>query len=268
MMAHLLPLLGMAGVSQNETHAAHQWQRRLHWVMLSLAILVIPAFYLHAVSDHPLLRRIGAYLDWIVVVGFTLETVLMTWLCRDKWHYLIGNWLNLLIILASVISLLGVEDAQLLALARLLRIATIALLFTRVLGSLSTITPRTTPFLLVLGIALMALAGAGFYWLEPSVHSYAEGLWLAFESGATVGYGDLVPTTEASRFFAVIVVVIGFAMLSLVTASITAFFIGKDETRLRQEMHQDIRALRTEIQTLREEMDSLRQDINRRSTER
>lgn len=100
----------------------------------------------------------------------------------------------------------------------------------------------------------MALAGAGFYWLEPTVHSYAQGLWLAFTSGATVGYGDIVPTTPASRLFAVAMVILGYGIMSLVTASIAAYFVGKDEQLLRREMHHDIKALREEVRQLRDEL--------------
>ena len=76
-------------------------------------------------------------------------------------------------------------------------------------------------------------------------------------TGATVGYGDFVPTTAASRFFAVIMVIAGFAMLSLVTASIAAYFIGEDEKILRREMHQDIKVLREEVAKLRSDIAEL-----------
>ena len=83
------------------------------------------------------------------------------------------------------------------------------------------------------------------------MHSYADGLWLAFETGATVGYGDIVPTTPASRLFASFMVMLGFAMLSLVTGAIAAAFVGEDERKLRHELHADIKALRLEVQALR-----------------
>ena len=111
--------------------------------------------------------------------------------------------------------------------------------------------PHNIVYLVALGAGMLAMAGAGFYWLEPTVHSYADGLWLAFESGATVGYGDILPTTPASRLFAAFMVMLGFAMLSLVTGAIAATFVGEDERKLRHELHADIRALRLEVQALR-----------------
>lgn len=46
--------------------------------------------------------------------------------------------------------------------------------------------PTAMPYVLGLGMVTVALAGAGFYWLEPSVETYGEGLWLAFTSVVAV----------------------------------------------------------------------------------
>jgi voltage-gated potassium channel len=114
--------------------------------------------------------------------------------------------------------------------------------------------PRHLLQILGISTGLMAIARAGFYWLEPKVLTYADGLWLAFITGATVGYGDLVPSTPASRIFAVFIVLLGYAIFSVVTASIAALFVGEDEKRFEKELHADIRSLRGEIAALRQEM--------------
>ena len=75
-----------------------------------------------------------------------------------------------------------------------------------------------------------------------------------FTTGATVGYGDLVPSTPASRIFAVFVVLLGYAVFSVVTASIVALFVGEDEKRFEKELHADIRSLRKEVAALRSEL--------------
>ncbi|MTW05195.1 two pore domain potassium channel family protein [Duganella ginsengisoli] len=107
-------------------------------------------------------------------------------------------------------------------------------------------------------LAMLVIAGGGFYWLEPQVHSFADGLWLAFTTGATVGFGDIVPSTPASKVFAVFIVLLGYALLSLVTASIAALFVGEDEKLIRRELHADMRLLLREIGSLRAEIAELR----------
>ncbi len=112
--------------------------------------------------------------------------------------------------------------------------------------------------ILVIGAGLLAISGGGFYWLEPRVNSYADGLWLAFITAATVGYGDLVPSTAAARIFAAFIVLLGYALFSVVTASIAALFVGEDEKGLEMELHGEIQALHAEIKELRREIERFR----------
>ncbi len=61
-------------------------------------------------------------------------------------------------------------------------------------------------------------------------------------------------STPASRIFAVFIVLLGYTLFSVVTASIAALLVGEDEKRIKREMHVEMRALRTEISNLREEL--------------
>ena len=63
------------------------------------------------------------------------------------------------------------------------------------------------------------------YWIEAEnmasdFKSIEEGLWWAFASMTTVGYGDVVPTTTAGRAVGGICIVVGFIILSLPSAII------------------------------------------------
>jgi voltage-gated potassium channel len=113
-----------------------------------------------------------------------------------------------------------------------------------------------------LGISMLILfvGGFGFWVLDPRVHTLSDGLWLAFTTAATVGYGDMVPSTHASRAFAVIVVLLGLAVLSLVTASVAALIVEKDveqeERAIERELMHEIRAVRQELTALRKEIAS------------
>ena len=112
--------------------------------------------------------------------------------------------------------------------------------------------------LLLCGV-IMLLGGVGFWLLEPRVHTIADGLWLAFTTAATVGYGDIVPSTHGSRLFAVIMVLLGLAVLSLATASLAAIFVEKDveegeELQIEHQLMREIRRLREEVQSLRHEI--------------
>lgn len=120
---------------------------------------------------------------------------------------------------------------------------------------------RGVIYSLILCGAILLLGGVGFWLLDPNVTTIADGLWLAFTTAATVGYGDMVPSTHASRGFAVIVVMLGLAVLSLTTASLSAIFVEKDveeaEVRpIEHELMREIRHLRDEVHALRHEVQS------------
>lgn len=137
----------------------------------------------------------------------------------------------------------------------LLRLMLCAVIFLRMISlAVGHVGPRSLLKVCGLSLAMLVAAGGGFYWLEPQVHSFADGLWLAFTTGATVGYGDIVPSTQASRVFAVFIVLLGYALLSLVTASIAALLVGEDEKLVRRELHADMRLLLHQIDMLREEI--------------
>ena len=118
---------------------------------------------------------------------------------------------------------------------------------------------RGVIYSLILCGAILLLGGAGFWLLDPGVHTFADGLWLAFTTAATVGYGDVVPSTHVSRMFAVVVVLLGLAVLSLATASLAAIFVEKEveqgeELQIEHELMREIRHLREEVQSLRREI--------------
>jgi voltage-gated potassium channel len=257
------PWIGLGGVPPGDNALAHLWEKRLHWPMIGVALLSIPALFLEELTQMPGLQVFGKLLELAIFLAFASEFLWMMRLTSHRAEYAIRNWLDVLIIVSSALDLAGWEF-EWVAIARLLRLALVGLLLTRILGSLrNRFSPGSIPFIIGLGAITLGIAGAGFYWIEPTVHSYADGVWLAFVTGSTVGYGDVVPTTTASRLFAGLMVLLGFTLFSLVTASIAAFFVGEDEKMLRTAMHADIRKLRDEIaQLIGEEERSLRREMH------
>lgn len=115
---------------------------------------------------------------------------------------------------------------------------------------------RGLVYSLILAMLILLLGGVGFWWLDPKVETLSDGLWLAFTTAATVGYGDLVPSTHASRGFSVLVVLLGLAVLSLVTASLAAIFVEREvdeeERQIERDLMREIRHVREEVTALRE----------------
>ena len=122
------------------------------------------------------------------------------------------------------------------------------------------ITRRGLIYSLVLCLLILGLGGVGFWILEPRALTLSDGLWLAFTTAATVGYGDIVPSTHASRAFSVLVVLLGLAVLSLVTASVAAMFVETEERQVERDLMREIGALRAEVRHLHEELREMKND--------
>ena len=101
---------------------------------------------------------------------------------------------------------------------------------------------------------ILGIGGVGFWLLEPRVETLGDGLWLAFTTAATVGYGDLIPSTHASRAFSVVVVMLGLAVFSLVTASVAAMLVEVEERAVERDLLQEIGNLRAEVHALRDSL--------------
>lgn len=63
--------------------------------------------------------------------------------------------------------------------------------------------------------------------VSPSgnIKNFSDGLWWAFTTITTVGYGDRYPTTSEGRILAVCLMVLGISLLGVVSATIAAWFV-------------------------------------------
>ena len=111
-------------------------------------------------------------------------------------------------------------------------------------------TRRGLVYSLIVSAAILTLCGLGFWLLDSRIHSFSDGMWLAFTTAATVGYGDLVPSTHGSRVFAVIVVLLGLGVLSLVTASVAALLVQTEERQIERDLLRELRGIRHQLAAL------------------
>ncbi|SDD15634.1 potassium channel family protein [Paraburkholderia lycopersici] len=249
---------GLGGVDPHDGAAAsHAWARA-RWVLLAGYLIAIPAFYLELLATSSLMLLIARALYGAMAVACMGAVARTAWSSRKPARFLDRNAFDVAIACGALVSVIGGANPWS-SLEWVLRLAFMGMIALRIVVALRVyFEPNRLALLPLAGLTVLLLGGAGFYVLEPRVHSYAEGLWLAFESSATVGYGDIAPTTPASRVFAVFVVLLGYGLLSLAFAGIAAWFIGKEERRLRREMHRDIKTLHAEIVSLHRELEGLR----------
>src|SRR4029079_1557692 len=88
---------------------------------------------------------------------------------------------------------------------------------------------RLTTYLVLTAFVLL-LAGGGFAAFESrQVSTYWEGLWWALSLMSTVGFVGEAPESVVGRLLSSVLMVSGFALMALVTASVSSLFRREGE---------------------------------------
>ncbi|HET8871111.1 MAG TPA: potassium channel family protein [Aquabacterium sp.] len=230
------------------------------WAMLTALVVSIPAFY-DSLMPVPSAWIVSLYgLSGVLILGSTLGRAPVSTSSRPFWTHpqhadrVLGAAMLISAVIPHSNNSVGALSWRLsVELATLIRLLALSQPFWAGTGLLR---------LVAMSAGLLGLCGVGFYWIDPQITTVEDGMWLAFTTAATVGFGDVVPNTTASRIFSVFVVLLGYGVLSLVTASIAAMFVGNQERKVEQEilrdMHTQLRAVRREIADLRAQLDEHR----------
>lgn len=217
--------LGIAGVSPHEMLAARLWAKRLEWPLLIVVLWIPFQWYLEETGGIQI--GLAHLFDWMIWLVFLGETVVLTSLVRHRRRYLLHNWMNVVIILGSFPLIL--KFAPMAGMLRSLRLIMVLVLLTRMSRNVRRLlTMHQLGGTLAASVITMLLAGVVITRIDPSIGDIWDGLWWAWVTMSTVGYGDVVPHTGAGRLFASLLILLGVVLLSLLTANMSAFLIGSD----------------------------------------
>ena len=140
-MHNPLAWIGLAGIEPDDNPRAQYWQQRLHRVMIGIALLAIPAYLIDSMEATPLLHRVATGLDAVIFAAFLAEAVFMASVSSHPLRYLFDNWLNLVILLGSLASVLGAAT-EWIALVRVMRVAVAGLVMVRTVSGFSLLFTR------------------------------------------------------------------------------------------------------------------------------
>lgn len=205
-----------------------RWERRAEIPLLLLALAFLVA-YAWPVLDPRLDPSLTLFLDWIswaVWVAFAVDFAVRVVLAKDRVSYAVRHWYDLALIALPVLRPL-----------RLLRL----LAFLRILNrsAVGNLAGRVTSY--VIGAAVMAVGLGAVAALDAeqdaagaNITSIGDALWWAATTVTTVGYGDRYPVTATGRVIAVILMVVGIALVGAITASIAAWFVSSLDAEKRE----------------------------------
>lgn len=228
------------------------WQERTRMPLavlaaLFLAVLLVELLWRQRPPAAAAALRAADYGIW---AAFAVDYVARLYLAPDRPRFVRRHVPDLLVVVIPTLRPL-----------RLLRIARLA----AVLGVLGRRSKSTAPTRIAVSVTLAAVvllfvAAAAMFDAErdapgANIHSLGDALWWACTTVTTVGYGDRFPVTTAGRLIAVGLMVVGIALLGVVTAAVAAWFVGqlRAVTETEQQEETTLAEVVAELRALRQE---------------
>jgi voltage-gated potassium channel len=215
-----------------------QGKRFKHYQMVFNIILLLVIFWLpmqwYLQNKHLLTMEYITIANWVVWFIFLIEVVVMTSLASHKVNYFFREWLNILIIIL-VFPPLWSTHTNYFVLLRYLRFLILFRLVIPQFYNLHRLLLRNK-FGITLTVCLLVtiLGGIIEAYLDPSIGSLGNGIWWAWQTVTTVGYGGVVPHTFAGRVFGGLLMLLGVGLFSLVSANLAAYFIERGQAQKKR----------------------------------
>jgi voltage-gated potassium channel len=185
-----------------------------------VAVLALP-YAVDLNGTETLTITVANILIWVV---FASDYLMRLYLASDRRRYVRRNVLDLVIVVVPFL-----RPLRALRLLRLLRLGAVGGVLYRRSGSFHA---KVSAYVGTTAVVVILLAGLAMFDAErtaasSNIKTLPDALWWAATTVTTVGYGDRYPTTGTGRLIAVGLMVVGIALLGVVTASIAAWFVGR-----------------------------------------
>ncbi|MDB4575666.1 potassium channel family protein [bacterium] len=249
-------LTGLSGVAADENIAARRWARRFEFPMILLAIWMLIEWYLREKNIYsPVFAQVT---DWFIWLFFFIETVVVTSLVENKFRYLRSNWMNLFIIIAAF-PLLWI-GSNYVAILRTIRVLLIFPMLLNVSATIRKVLSRNyLGSVLMVALAFTLISGLLMAGIDPAIENVWQGIWWAWVTVATVGYGDMVPQSTAGKVFGAVVILFGVGFFSLLTASFSAYFVSRGEVEIEEEELEEM----SELKRIEKRIDAMEKTLQR-----
>ena len=236
------------------------WDKIINIFIVVLILLNVTAVMLETVQTlRDKYHDFFYYFDWFSVGIFTIEYLLRVWSSNHdpKYRHSIYGRLKYMVSPAALIDLMAILpayvhvivglDLRVLRILRLLRFFRLFRLTAYTKAAhvvLNVFKSRFKELMLafILTVFLIIIASCLVYFAEHDAQpdkfsSIPATIWWAVVTLTTVGYGEIYPITVVGKFFAIIVMLSGIALLALPAGIITAGFLDESRKLRNHEEH-------------------------------
>ncbi|MDD6616045.1 MAG: potassium channel family protein [Lachnospiraceae bacterium] len=204
-------------------------QHRIYDITISGLAIIAAILVLIDFSEG--LNEWQSHLDRDILLIFLADYLIRLWTARDKWKFIRTNICDLIAILPfhTVFRLFKAASlARTAPLANIIRLMKLPRLFAFLYRPLKKAHRflNTNGFKYVVFITTVFIIVGGILIHFAEGMSYGDGIWWAFVTATTVGYGDISPATFYGRIIAMVLMLVGIGLIGTVTSTLTSYFLN------------------------------------------
>jgi voltage-gated potassium channel len=220
-------------------------------VVLVATFALIPVLIIESDVESGGWKTFAYVANWVIWGLFAAELTTILVVATRKKAALRAHWLDAAIVVLTI-PLLG-PLLSWLRLARFLRFARFAVILARALQAQRRLTSGDALKIAALvTVAVVVVAGAAeSIFASGEFHSLWDGVWWAIVTITTVGYGDIYPTTTASRLIGIVVMIVGIAAASVLTATIASRFVRDEREGETTEILEALHRLEADVREIK-----------------
>ncbi|WP_411168604.1 potassium channel family protein [Clostridium sp. MB05] len=198
-------------------------------LMYKLPTIVIETFY---------------YINLVVCCIFFIDYIVRLTLTKRKIIFVINNIVDLI----SIIPIIGIgkliyilnldEGIDLKILFKIIKVIILIILIVKFKNRIrESVRLNKFNYMLILTTIIIVL-GAVFIALLEDI-SFGDAIWWSFVTFTTVGYGDVLLTTNLGRIVAILLMIFGIGFIGVTTSTIAAYIINNDGKKKRKKDFKD-----------------------------
>ena len=199
--------------------AVQKWERRSTIPLAALALVYLALYAVEVLGD----ARIVKLLDLVLISDLIWAIFIVDFVARFVMHDDKKLFLK-----RNVIELIGL----ILPFFRAFRMFRVVIAIGFLARAAQTLQSRINIYLGIILPLLVFTCSLGIYDAEhdaagANITNFGDAIWWAFVTVTTIGYGDYFPVTFEGRFIAVLLMLSGLALVSVITVSFASWFLDR-----------------------------------------
>lgn len=192
---------------------------KIYEVIISILAIVSVVF---AILDmYGKMNHVMFILDNFIYFIFIVDYIVRFSISKDKKLFVKNNFLDLLALIPASSAFRIFRSFKIFKLFKLFRLAAVSGRFIKKCNRF--FTTNGFQYIIALSAVLIFIGGALISYFESM--NFSDGIWWAFVTATTVGYGDISPHTPAGRIVACVLMITGIGLIGSLTSTITSFFM-------------------------------------------